>query len=208
MLKLNVNWMAFAISVCSIAETSARSFRVGMLPNGRTFHCATCHRSPGGGGPRNAFGEAVNALTERGSRAKFWSAALAALDSDGDGFTNGEELGDPDGDGTAESGLALTHPGDANSKPAPPVAAEPEPEPQVPTQPVVITASLSENVLKLTWEGGKGPYTIQRKLKLDEPVWTDMTTTSEKSLVISVEDPKGFFRVGDIEESGEEFDGM
>ena len=191
MLKLNLNWMAFAIILCSIAETSARSFRVGMLPNGRTFHCATCHRSPGGGGPRNAFGEAVNALTERGSRAKFWSAAL-----------------DPDGDGPAESGLALTHPGDANSKLAPPVVAEPEPEPQVPTQPVVITASLSENVLKLTWEGGKGPYTIQRKLKLDEPVWTDMTTTSEKSLVISVEDPKGFFRVGDIEESGEEFDGM
>lgn len=96
---------------------AAREFRVLQLPNGNAFRCANCHVSPGGGGPRNAFGQAVGAITGS-SAVPFWSAALAALDSDGDGFANGSELGDPEGDGTTIAGWTVTNPGNAASKPA------------------------------------------------------------------------------------------
>ena len=48
-----------------------------------------------------------------------WNAGLAALDSDGDGATNGEELGDPGGDGVPVDGAVVTNPGDAASTPPP-----------------------------------------------------------------------------------------
>lgn len=93
-----------------------RDFRVNQLPNGSRNRCANCHFNAGGGGPRNEFGQAVQAITGTSSRA-FWSAALAGQDSDGDGFTNGEELGDPDGDGKPTAGAAVFLPGDADSHP-------------------------------------------------------------------------------------------
>ncbi len=45
------------------------------------------------------------------------------MDSDGDGATNGEELGDPDGDGVADPGAVVTNPGDPNSVPPPPMVS-------------------------------------------------------------------------------------
>jgi hypothetical protein len=96
---------------------AARDFRPSQLPNGNVFGCATCHVSPAGGGPRNPFGQAVESITGP-AFVPFWSAALAALDSDGDGFSNGFELGDPEGDGTAIPGWTVTNPGNAASKPA------------------------------------------------------------------------------------------
>ncbi|MCB2204752.1 T9SS type A sorting domain-containing protein [bacterium] len=78
----------------------ARGFRAPQIPNGTLKSCANCHVNPGGGGPRNAFGQEVEAnhLSVPGSAGQVeWNEALAALDSDGDGFTNGEELQDPDG---------------------------------------------------------------------------------------------------------------
>ncbi|MCX6927196.1 MAG: Ig-like domain-containing protein [Verrucomicrobia bacterium] len=51
-----------------------------------------------------------------------WNATLATADSDGDGFTNGQELGDPTGSGTPIPGVYVSLPGDPASKPngAPP----------------------------------------------------------------------------------------
>ncbi|XP_070176429.1 dopamine beta-hydroxylase-like [Littorina saxatilis] len=47
------------------------------------------HRSPTGGGARNPFGQHFETHGHK------WTAELCWLDSDGDGLTNGEELGDP-----------------------------------------------------------------------------------------------------------------
>lgn len=110
----------FTIALCLVALPQlvhARAARVGQLPNGSTFGCANCHVSASGGGARNAFGQAVP-LNGGGPGATVnWNATIAAADSDGDGFSNGTELGDPDGDGNPTAGAQITNPGDATSFP-------------------------------------------------------------------------------------------
>ncbi len=105
-----------------LAATSltARSKRVNQIPNGGKFRCANCHIDPNGGGPRNAFGKEVEQNYLDGSGNVIWGAALAALDSDGDGKTNGEELQDAVGawrSGDANPGDVdlVSNPGDPNS---------------------------------------------------------------------------------------------
>ena len=110
----------FALLLPLSVDGLARPWRVSQVPNGNSFRCTLCHVLPNVAGPKNAFGEAVGAVVGRGSRAEFWSATLAQLDSDGDGFTNGQELGDPDGDGTPIPEAQVTHPGDPASKPETP----------------------------------------------------------------------------------------
>ncbi|MBI4658894.1 MAG: CHRD domain-containing protein [Verrucomicrobia bacterium] len=107
------------LGVCGGAPPKlwARDFRVDMIPNGSTFSCANCHFSPFGGDARNPFGVDVSNIVGGFSPRPFWSPALAAKDSDGDGTSNGEELGDPDGDGVPTPGVVVTNPGDATSKP-------------------------------------------------------------------------------------------
>ena len=81
---------------------------VSELPNGSTYGCDTCHTN-GGGTPRNDFGLAWEATPT-------W-ADVATLDSDGDGCSNGGELGDPDGTwmpGDDPPSEAVSHPGDAD----------------------------------------------------------------------------------------------
>lgn len=71
----------------------------GRIPNGNVNSCDTCHiggdfsAPPANPGFRKDFYDA----------GEQWTAALAALDSDGDGFTNGEELQDPNGTWTGGS---------------------------------------------------------------------------------------------------------
>ncbi|MEW6304051.1 MAG: immunoglobulin domain-containing protein [Verrucomicrobiota bacterium] len=107
-----------AVGLWPAAESLARDFRVAQIPNGSVFSCSNCHISAGGGGTRNGFGNRVFQLVGFGSQS-FWSASLAAEDSDGDGFTNGTELGDPDGDfqnlGPTSS---VSNPGNSSSRPS------------------------------------------------------------------------------------------
>ena len=80
-------------------EANARSKRVRQVPNGSAASCNTCHTA-GGGSPLNSFGIeiATNFLTSVGAPGDvIWGPELAALDSDGDGASNGVELGDPEG---------------------------------------------------------------------------------------------------------------
>jgi hypothetical protein len=107
-------------------DANARSFRPGQLPgsNGNAFSCSNCHISPFGGGARNPFGEAVLPLVNFGGGfIEYWSPTLAAQDSDNDGFTNGQEVGDVDGDGVVERTTGLSNPGDAGSLPVLPNTA-------------------------------------------------------------------------------------
>ena len=101
----------------TLVDVDARAWRSSQVPNGLIYNCALCHLNPRGTGPLNEFGNDVNSRVAKGSRLVFWSEELARLDSDGDGFTNGEELNDPDGDGIASNDDPVTHPGDADSKP-------------------------------------------------------------------------------------------
>ncbi|MBI1387139.1 MAG: CHRD domain-containing protein [bacterium] len=101
-------------------DAQARFFRVSMVPNGSQIGCILCHHSPGGGDARNAFGKEVEKLVTPGGMEAFWGPELAAKDSDGDDFTNGQELGDPDGNwqpGDPDPDVAFTLPGDASSHP-------------------------------------------------------------------------------------------
>ncbi len=100
--------------------SDAREFRVAQIPNGNKFQCLTCHITQGG--PRNNFGKDVGTKFLDMSGNVKWGPDLAKLDSDGDGFTNGEELGDPEGiweignpDPIVMGGVY--NPGDKNSKP-------------------------------------------------------------------------------------------
>jgi hypothetical protein len=87
--------LAFAILVLATSTPAqARPTYPNTIPNGTVESCDTCHTS-GPGSARNAFGLDYAADSD-------WSV-LAGLDSDGDGCTNGEELGDPDGTWTVGS---------------------------------------------------------------------------------------------------------
>ena len=107
----------------------SRPFRVDKIPNGGKFSCANCHVDPRGGGPRNLFGQEVETRVTPNGTQNFWDESLASMDSDGDGYSNGEELQDPNGTwrtGEPNPGMlnTVTNPGDPNSKPNPTSVAD------------------------------------------------------------------------------------
>lgn len=80
-------------------DAEARTFRVDQVPNGAEFGCGLCHNNAAGGGLRTGFGEQVFQSLDAGNRASAavdWSA-IYDQDGDSDGYSNGLELGDPDG---------------------------------------------------------------------------------------------------------------
>lgn len=78
------------------------------LPVHQHFKCTLCHVAPNPvvGTDLNAFGKDFK------SNAFTWNGDLAGIDSDGDGFTNGMELGDENGDGSPEVYFERSNPGD------------------------------------------------------------------------------------------------
>jgi MYXO-CTERM domain-containing protein len=93
-------WLICVLSIVGWSiDAEARSFRTTQYPNGSELGCGACHLNAGGGGARTGFGEQVFDLLPQDNRAGAavpW-ADLAALDGDSDGYSNGLELGDPDG---------------------------------------------------------------------------------------------------------------
>lgn len=93
------------------APERARSFPIypPLIPNratataadGTQKPCITCHNNPDGGLGCVASGGMNPCLNPFGTafrlNGRIWNATLANLDSDGDGFTNGQELQDPTG---------------------------------------------------------------------------------------------------------------
>lgn len=71
----------------AIQTVSARSTYVSRIPNGSLNSCDNCHDA----------NMNLTAFASAFAPTHAWSASLAAQDSDGDGFSNGQELGDPKG---------------------------------------------------------------------------------------------------------------
>ena len=102
-----------------LARLEARPFRPGLIPNGEVNRCENCH---GTSFELTAFGLDVRPNVTVGGVEEFWGPELAALDSDGDGRTNGEELQDPLGLWKIEEPLPgdpslVTNPGMADDAP-------------------------------------------------------------------------------------------
>ena len=70
------------------AYPDAVGTRLDTLPSNNN-HCGVCHYDFGGGGTRNLYGQAVEALP---SISPAQILTLGSLDSDGDGFTNDQEI--------------------------------------------------------------------------------------------------------------------
>lgn len=107
----------FKVFICTalfVVQICAKQTDVARLPNGANVQgvAALGHTNPTGSGPANAFGNAF-------ARVDYvWTAAFCQADTDGDGQTNGQELGDPccvwvKGD-TPRWTSGVSHPGDAS----------------------------------------------------------------------------------------------
>lgn len=109
----------FAACASLIAATPARAHSeyVQYVPNGGLKACANCHPN-GNESALNGFGD--DTLPHVDKPPSEWWPLLAELDSDGDGQTNGEELGDPCYEWLIGLDPArdtdLSNPGDAASK--------------------------------------------------------------------------------------------
>ncbi len=120
----------------------ARSSYVSRIPNGSVYSCATCHDDSM---DLNGFGNAFSGT---------WDASLATRDSDGDGFSNGTELGDPNGTGTPTPSAQVTNPGDPASKPA-------ATAPAITTQPAGRTVTEGATVTFSVVASGTAPLSYQ-----------------------------------------------
>ncbi len=101
-----------AVALCA-GTLAGREEYMKRLPVYRTYQCTICHESsrPLTGDDLNNFGVDFN------NNARAWNSTLAAKDSDKDGFRNGVELGDENGDGIAEVGIERSNPGDPLNTP-------------------------------------------------------------------------------------------
>ncbi|CAI5708303.1 unnamed protein product [Hyaloperonospora brassicae] len=111
---------ALSLVLAAAAATvtvDARPDYVFRIPNGANVDGVNAlgHVDPSGGGARNAFGQDFEADGEQ------WVTSLCMMDSDGDGQTNGQELGDPCCEWNQTSNpvtlwsTGLSHPGEVSS---------------------------------------------------------------------------------------------
>jgi MYXO-CTERM domain-containing protein len=102
------------------APAAARPFRVSDIPNGDKNTCLNCHGDTKASYNTDFGSDARNYLEGSGVITQLhvnWTP-LCPLDSDGDGWTNGQELGDPDCTwkvGDPNPVVFVTNPGDPAS---------------------------------------------------------------------------------------------
>ncbi|MCC6553218.1 MAG: hypothetical protein IT372_09385 [Polyangiaceae bacterium] len=89
--------LGVALGLLTLGGTAAALSQYGpAFPNGTTGTeaCIYCHPAGAGGGDRNPFGTAIENGYTPSNLAAFWPDNCSQ-DADGDGATNGEEVGDP-----------------------------------------------------------------------------------------------------------------
>ncbi len=100
MARASISLLALLLFFPLWAESAAaRDFRVTEVPNGSADGCLICHETEVGG-PLNPLGLDIEGLyldAPGAAGSVLWNPDLAALDSDGDGVSNGEMLLDPEG---------------------------------------------------------------------------------------------------------------
>ncbi len=85
------------------------------LPVYEDIRCRICHDSTNpvpGFASLNKFGQDFD------DNGRVWNKALADKDSDNDGYGNGVELGDVDGDGVSSIQVIRSNPGDPDDMPS------------------------------------------------------------------------------------------
>jgi len=98
------------LSCALAAPAQARDGRQNSVPHGSDFGCDICHTGAGNG--LNDFG--FDSFQYTSGTTVNWGQ-LSQLDSDRDGYSNGEELGDPTGSwrtGQGDPAGEYSHPGD------------------------------------------------------------------------------------------------
>jgi len=90
----HVFFLLIAFLVGPVSDSWAVGSYRFTVPNGDQFSCTLCHLTNPPGFPfdLNAFGTDVRVSFSSGGGAPQWNSDLAKKDSDGDGYTNGEEL--------------------------------------------------------------------------------------------------------------------
>ncbi len=59
----------------------------------------------------------------------------------------------------------------------------------------LLSIAPAANGYTLTWSGGSGPYTIQRKSDLSDAKWTDVSSVTATTATVTQSGSKGFFRI-------------
>lgn len=60
---------------------------------------------------------------------------------------------------------------------------------------ITVSIESTPQGLVLNWAGGSGPYTVQKKISLSDPDWTDVGTTANTSFSITADGASGFYRI-------------
>ena len=118
--------VALGLTVVALSGVAhARPFRVDEIPNGNAFGCRNCHNDDNGSTNTPFLADVRSSLAGPGQIQEdhvTWGPALCNADSDGDGWSNAIELGDPDcvwTPGAAPSGKSAKNPGNPKSHPPP-----------------------------------------------------------------------------------------
>ena len=115
-LMLRRKWLIIPILCFAFAlagTLKSREDYMQKLPVYQKFKCSICHVSlqPNSGSDLNNFGRDFK------GNSFAWNEKLARMDSDQDGFMNGIEIGDENGDGVAEVTIERSNPGDRLNTP-------------------------------------------------------------------------------------------
>jgi hypothetical protein len=147
MVRASASVVVVTVAVALASPAAAISSYQSHIPNGTKNGCRTCHVSAFGANPWNDFGKDVlrqdpdvteadlagaTGQNRNYNQTPSWDVALCQLDSDGDGQSNGQELGDPNCEWIFATPAVhparttdISNPGDASSTSARPDDVDP-----------------------------------------------------------------------------------